>query len=65
MLADESERLHTVGQWIEKGENDYTVTRYPGDYEPITLAEARKAVTLARRVRRELRRHLPGQALQD
>lgn len=36
-----------------------TVTRYPGDYEPITLTEARRAVTLARRVRRQVRRLLP------
>jgi hypothetical protein len=36
-----------------------TVTRYPGDYEPITLTEARRAVTLARRVRRQVQRLLP------
>ena len=35
-----------------------TVTRYPGDYEPISLAEARQAVKIARRVRREVRRLL-------
>jgi len=40
-----------------------TVTRYPGDYEPITLTEARRAVALARRVRRQARRWLPKQAL--
>jgi HEPN domain-containing protein len=40
-----------------------TITRYPGDYEPITLTEARRAVTLARRVRRQVRRHLPKEAL--
>ena len=40
-----------------------TITRYPGDYEPITLTEARRAVTLARRVRRQLRRFLPKAAL--
>jgi len=40
-----------------------TVTRYPGDYEPITLTEARRAVTLARRVRRQARRWRPKQAL--
>jgi len=40
-----------------------TVTRYPGDYEPITLTEARRAVTLPRRVRRQARRWLPKQAL--
>jgi HEPN domain-containing protein len=36
--------------------------RYP-DYPPIPLVEARKAMTLARRVRRELRRLLPKSAL--
>jgi len=41
-----------------------TVTRNPGDYEPITLTEARRAVTLARRVRRQVRRWLPKQSLQ-
>jgi HEPN domain-containing protein len=35
-----------------------TVTRYPGDYEAISLKEARQAVTIARRVRREIRRLL-------
>jgi HEPN domain-containing protein len=40
---------------------DYaTVTRYPGDYEPITLTEARHAVALARRA---VRRSLPKPAL--
>jgi hypothetical protein len=36
-----------------------TVTRYPGDYEPITLTEARRAMAIARRVRRQIRRLLP------
>ena len=36
-----------------------TVTRYPGDYEPVTLKEARQAVSMARRVRREFRSLLP------
>ena len=40
-----------------------TVTRYPGDYEPITLTDARRAVALARRVRRQVRRWLPKQPL--
>jgi HEPN domain-containing protein len=35
------------------------MTRYPGDYEPVTLAEARQAVAMARRVRRDLRSVLP------
>jgi HEPN domain-containing protein len=41
-----------------------TVTRYPGDYEPIPLAEARQAVKIARRVRKQIRARLPKQALQ-
>jgi HEPN domain-containing protein len=42
---------------------DYaTVTRYPGDYEPISLNEARKAVAMARRIRREIRKLLPKRA---
>ena len=40
-----------------------TVTRYPGDYEPIALAEARCAVAFARRVRKDIRRILPKAAL--
>lgn len=36
-----------------------TVTRYPGDEEPISLTEARRAVRLARRVRTAVRRLLP------
>ena len=43
---------------------DYaTTTRYPGDYEPVSLSEARRAVAMARRVRREIRRLLPKGAL--
>jgi HEPN domain-containing protein len=40
-----------------------TVTRYLGDHEPVTLTVARRAVTLARRVRRQVWRWLPKQAL--
>ena len=35
-----------------------TVARYPG-WDPISLAEARRTVALARRVRREMRKMLP------
>ncbi len=43
---------------------DYAVTtRYPGDYDPITLEEARRAVQIARRVRAQIRRHLPRMTL--
>ena len=39
---------------------DYAVSaRYPGDYEPIPLTEARRAVQLARRVRNQIRKWLP------
>ena len=38
-------------------------TRYPGEEEPISLAEARLAVQIARRVRRDVRRLLPHTAL--
>lgn len=41
---------------------DYAVgPRYPG-FDDLTIAEARRAVALARRIRRELRRHLPRAA---
>jgi HEPN domain-containing protein len=43
---------------------DYAVsTRYPGDYEPIPLTEARQAVRIARRVRNQARKWLPKEAL--
>jgi HEPN domain-containing protein len=38
----------------------YAVTaRYPGDFEPISLGEARESVRMARRIRTELRKLLP------
>ena len=40
-----------------------TVTRYPGDYEPISLPEAHKAVEIAQRIRDETRGLLPKEAL--
>ena len=40
-----------------------TVTRYPGAGLDIPLAEARKAVAVARRIRREVRKRLPKAAL--
>ncbi|MBN2314856.1 MAG: HEPN domain-containing protein [Sedimentisphaerales bacterium] len=40
-----------------------TVTRYPGEYEPIPMDEARQGVKLARRVRKELRDILPKEIL--
>jgi len=40
-----------------------TVTRYPGDYEPVPLSEARRAVAIARRVRKEVKALMPKEAL--
>lgn len=40
-----------------------TVIRYPDAGLDISLAEARKAVAIARRIRKEVRRHLPRAAL--
>ncbi|HTU16885.1 MAG TPA: HEPN domain-containing protein [Gemmataceae bacterium] len=49
---------------VQKRLTDYaTVKRYPDAEPDITLQEARKAVAIARRVRREVRRHLPRAAL--
>ena len=40
-----------------------TVLRYPGSGPDVPLGEARKSVAVARRVRKEVRRHLPRAAL--
>jgi HEPN domain-containing protein len=40
-----------------------TVMRYPGPYAPATLTEAKEAVKLARRVRREIRKLLEDKPL--
>ncbi len=37
--------------------------RYPGDFEPVSLTEARQVVALARQVRGEIRKMLPPSAL--
>jgi HEPN domain-containing protein len=53
-------------EWMAKADNDLkyaTVTRYPGDYEPISMAEAREAVKIARRVRWEVRKILEEKPL--
>lgn len=36
-----------------------TTSRYPGDYEPISMAEARRAVGISRRFRAAIRKQLP------
>jgi HEPN domain-containing protein len=53
LTSEEQERL-----------TDYaTSMRYPGDYEEISLTEARSAVRIARRVRNQIRKWLPKGAL--
>ncbi len=43
---------------------DYAVsTRYPGDYEPIPLTDARRAVQIARHIRKHARSLLPPASL--
>jgi hypothetical protein len=43
---------------------DYaTVTRYPGDYEPISLTETRRALRIARQIRSAIRQRLPKKVL--
>ncbi|HLH00491.1 MAG TPA: HEPN domain-containing protein [Bryobacteraceae bacterium] len=37
-----------------------TVTRYPGEYEPVTLEEAHRAVAMARSAREQIRKALPA-----
>ncbi len=53
---------------VEIGEvlllNRYTIeARYPGDWDPITRAEAEEAVALARKVRERVRAFLPEGAV--
>lgn len=40
-----------------------TVMRYPGNYEPISVTEARQAVKIARQIRREVRKLLEDKPL--
>ena len=54
MLAADPEVIRVIQEWVHKAE---------GDYEPIPLAEARVAVKIARRVRRQVRQHLPRESL--
>lgn len=60
--------LHRSGLWdaLEVAVEDVrllsdyaTVTRYPGDYEPVTPAEAAEAIDLAQRIRATVLARLP------
>ncbi|MCK5243325.1 HEPN domain-containing protein [bacterium] len=44
--------------------NRYAIeARYPGRWEPITRQEAEEAIAMARKIRVEIRKHLPQEAL--
>jgi len=62
-LISESARPQLVVEEQRRLTAYATVTRYPGDYEPIPLAEGRSAVAIARRVRKEVRALMPKEAL--
>ena len=55
LSADEQDRLTEYA----------TVTRYPGDYEPISLTEAEEAVEMAHRFRESIRKRLPKDVLKS
>ena len=42
-----------------------TVTRYPGEWEPVTREDAERAVEVARKVREAVRKQLPSAALNE
>ena len=50
-------------QVLERLNKYATVTRYPGEYEDVTLEEARSAIAAARRVRKGVRAIRPEKAL--
>ncbi len=55
LSADEQDRLTEYA----------TVTRYPGNYEPISLTEAEEAVEMAHRFRESIRKRLPEDILKS
>ena len=62
-LMPESIRPNLSAEDQERLTDFATVSRYPGAYEPITLAEARRVVKIARGVRARIRKALPRGAL--
>ena len=63
-LVEESKRPALTTEEQERLTDYATTTRYPGDYEDISLEEARRATTIADRVRAEVREKLPREALE-
>ena len=60
MFATDPEVLRVAGEWVL----DFPKT-HNGDYAAVTLTEARNAVKIARRVRRQIRKRLPQAALRS
>ncbi|HTV48660.1 MAG TPA: HEPN domain-containing protein [Phycisphaerae bacterium] len=56
-------RVFLESEWQELLTDYAVTTRYPGDDEPITLAQARQAVNITRRIRKQIRELLPQEAL--
>lgn len=63
MPAPNNPQLAVLRQWVEKAEHYAVVVRYPQAGLAIPLRESRRAVTIARRLRREVRRSLPRPAV--
>ncbi len=57
-LVPERFRPHIPLEMQDRLTEYATVTRYPGEYEPVPLVEARVAVQVARRIRSEVRKVL-------
>jgi HEPN domain-containing protein len=62
MLLPAAARPQLGAEEQQRLTNYATITRYPGDWEPITRDEAEQAVGMARRVREAVRKHLPAAA---
>jgi hypothetical protein len=72
MFELDKDVLAVIRQWVQKAENDLKNAAHtlklgqdcPTDYEPTPLAEARQAVQIAHRVRKQIRKWLPKESLQ-
>ncbi len=62
-LLPEDWRPDVAPALLERFTDYATVTRYPGDYAEIPLAEARAAIALARKIRKAARGVVPASAL--
>lgn len=63
-LVEESKRPALTTEEQERLTDYAATTRYPGDYEDISLEEARRATEIATRVRGEAREKLPWEVVE-